>query len=191
MPLEARTHQIALHPTWDFVVQQTTCPLQTDSHEEPFQVQEVVSCLQLAFSWRSELILYKVFPPEESYMSTQWPKELSRVTKSLTCVSACALVWCTFGIIAMFYFESLLKRRELRTMTSWLDSVTGRLRPWSAAPCLPGPQSPHEMRGGQHGLGGSLQLADSIRTSSVYCDCIVRIYDRLFFSYFLPCVNLE
>lgn len=28
--LEARTHQIALHPTWDSVVQQITCPLQTD-----------------------------------------------------------------------------------------------------------------------------------------------------------------
>lgn len=52
-------------------------------------------------------------------MSTPWPKELCRVTKLLTSVSACALLsGASSGIIAEFYFESLLKRRELRTMKS-------------------------------------------------------------------------
>lgn len=52
-------------------------------------------------------------------MSTPWPKELCRVTKLLTSVSACALsCGASLGIIAVFYFESLLKRRELRTMKS-------------------------------------------------------------------------
>lgn len=59
--LEARTHQIALHPTWDFVVQQITCPLQTDRPEGPFQIQEVAHW-QLASPWKSELNLCKVFP---------------------------------------------------------------------------------------------------------------------------------
>lgn len=52
-------------------------------------------------------------------MSTPWPKELCHVTKLLTSVSACALsCGASLGIIAVFYFESLLKRKELRTMKS-------------------------------------------------------------------------
>lgn len=52
--------------------------------------------------------------------------QLSRVTKLLACVSACALLCgVSLGIITMFYFEGLLKRRELRTVKSWPDSATG------------------------------------------------------------------
>lgn len=59
-------------------------------------------------------------------MSTPWPKELSLVTKWLARVRTCALLCgASLGIIDMFYFESLLKRREPRTMKSWPDSATG------------------------------------------------------------------
>lgn len=112
MPLEARTHQIALHPTWDSVVRLTTCPLQTDSQQEPFQIQEMVSNLQPASSRTPNRSCVEI-PPQQSYLSAQWPKELSHVTKLLTCVSACALsCGASLGIIAMFYFESLFKRKE-------------------------------------------------------------------------------
>lgn len=80
MQLEARTHQIALHPTWDSVVQPTTCPLQTDNQEEPFQIQEGVSYLQLASPWKSELISCKAFhlrriayPPSGQRNCLEWP----------------------------------------------------------------------------------------------------------------------
>lgn len=149
MQLEARTHRIALHPTWDSVVQLTTCPLLTDSQREPFQIQAIVSDLQLASPNNSELILYEDFPPEESYTFAQWPKEPSRVTKLLTFVRQCLcfIVWCIFGIIAMFCFESLLKRKERAENLDVLSRLCHRVRPWGPVLPLPGPQSHHQVRG--------------------------------------------
>lgn len=46
----------------------------------------------------------------------------------------------------MFYFESLLKRRELRVMKSWPGFVTGSDPGVQHLACLD--TSPHEMRDG-------------------------------------------
>lgn len=113
------------------------------------------------------------------------------------CQCLCFIVWCIVEnhrrVLLWEPFEE--ERAENHEV---LVRLCHRVRPWGSAPCLPGPLSPHEMRDGQyemrdgrHDLWGPLQLTDSIRTSGVYCDCIVRIYDRLFLAIFLPCVNLE
>lgn len=81
------------------------------------------------------------------YVPAQWPKELSCETKSLTCVSICALLCGAFlEIIAMCYFRESFKEEGgggnpevgFRRPVSFTDSAT-RVRPWGPMLDLPGP----------------------------------------------------
>lgn len=184
---EARTHQIALHPTWDSDVQPTTCPPQTDSQEELFQIQEGVSYSHLAspgnLNWSH--VKYSHLrripcPPSGQRNCLSWPNGWRVSARVLYCV---VYLWGSspcFTLKAFWRGESrepgspgqtLPQGQTLESSTlSALTSVSSWNEGWSTWSLRLSPTL--------------FELADSIRTSRVYCDCIVRIYDRLFFSYF-------
>lgn len=169
MPLEARTHQIALHPTWDSVVRLTTCPLQTDSQREPFQIQEMVSNLQPASSRtpnrscveNSHLNRVTCLPSGQRNCLT-WPN-CWRV--SVLVLYRVVHLW---GSSPCFTLRAFLRgKRELKTLKSCPDSATGLGPRVQYFICL-GFFPIIKWGDGQHGLWDSLQLTDSMCNSRVY-----------------------